>query len=30
MTPTSEDREFLRGIFKENDWIEAKKAEDGN
>jgi len=30
MTPTSEDREFLRGVFKENDWIEPKKAEDGN
>ncbi len=30
MVPTSEDREFLRGVFKENDWIEAKKAEDGN
>jgi benzoyl-CoA 2,3-dioxygenase component B len=30
MTPTGEDREFLRGVFKENDWIEPKKAEDGN
>ena len=30
MIPSSEDREFLRGVFKENDWIEPKKAEDGN
>jgi hypothetical protein len=22
-----EDREFLRGIFKENDWIAPKKSD---
>jgi benzoyl-CoA 2,3-epoxidase subunit B len=25
--PTAEDREFLRGIFKENDWIQPKKSD---
>ena len=30
VTPTTEDRELLRNIFKDNDWIEAKKAEDDN
>ena len=30
MVPSAEDREFLRGIFKDNDWIEPKRAEDGN
>jgi benzoyl-CoA 2,3-epoxidase subunit B len=30
MVPSGEDREFLRGVFKDNDWIEPKKAEDGN
>jgi benzoyl-CoA 2,3-dioxygenase component B len=25
--PTAEDREFLRGIFKESDWIESRKAD---
>ncbi|MEO8295245.1 MAG: Phenylacetic acid catabolic protein, partial [Gemmatimonadota bacterium] len=28
--PTTEDRELLRNIFKDNDWIESKKAEDDN
>jgi benzoyl-CoA 2,3-dioxygenase component B len=28
VVPTTEDRELLRNIFKDNDWIEAKKAED--
>ncbi|MEP6574716.1 MAG: Phenylacetic acid catabolic protein, partial [Gemmatimonadota bacterium] len=27
MVPTAADRELLRNIFKENDWIEPKKAE---
>jgi benzoyl-CoA 2,3-dioxygenase component B len=27
VTPTMEDREFLRGIFKENDWIAPKKSD---
>ena len=26
--PTAEDRELLRGIFKENDWIQSKKSDD--
>jgi hypothetical protein len=26
--PTSEDRELLRNIFKENDWIQPKKSDD--
>lgn len=26
--PTAEDREFLRGVFKENDWIQSKKSDD--
>jgi benzoyl-CoA 2,3-dioxygenase component B len=30
VTPTAEDRELLRNIFKDNDWIEAKKAEEEN
>ena len=25
--PTAADREFLRGIFKENNWIQPKKAD---
>src|SRR5687767_8005079 len=25
--PTAEDREFLRGVFKETDWITAKKLD---
>jgi hypothetical protein len=25
--PTAEDREFLRGVFKENDWIEPRKTD---
>ena len=25
--PTAEDREFLRNVFKENDWIVPKKAD---
>ncbi|HUL71413.1 MAG TPA: Phenylacetic acid catabolic protein [Gemmatimonadales bacterium] len=28
VTPSTEDRAQLREIFKENDWIEAKRAED--
>jgi benzoyl-CoA 2,3-dioxygenase component B len=28
--PTAEDREALRGIFKENDWIQPKKADSLN
>ncbi len=28
--PTNEDRELLRNLFKDNDWIESKKAEDDN
>lgn len=27
VTPTMEDRELLRGIFKENDWIAPKKSD---
>jgi len=26
--PTKEDRELLRGIFKEGDWIQPKKSDD--
>ena len=26
--PTAEDRALLREIFKDNDWIEPKKAEE--
>ena len=26
--PTAADRELLRGIFKENDWIQPKKSDD--
>jgi len=25
--PSTEDREYLRGIFKENDWIQPKKSD---
>ena len=25
--PTAEDREFLRNVFKENDWIQPKKPD---
>lgn len=25
--PTAEDREFLRHVFKENDWIEGRKTD---
>ena len=28
VTPTAEDRALLREIFKDNDWIEAKKADE--
>ena len=28
VTPTAEDREFLRSVFKENDWIQSKKSDD--
>jgi 1,2-phenylacetyl-CoA epoxidase catalytic subunit len=28
VTPTAEDRAMLAEIFKDNDWIEAKRAED--
>lgn len=28
VTPTTEDRELLRQIFKENDWIAPKKSDD--
>ncbi len=28
VTPTAEDQEFLRNIFKETNWIEPKKAEE--
>jgi benzoyl-CoA 2,3-dioxygenase component B len=28
--PTAEDREFLRGVFKENDWILPKKSDSVN
>lgn len=27
VTPTAADREFLRGVFKEHDWITPKKAD---
>ena len=30
MLPTAEDREFLRGVFKENNWILAKKSDSAN
>jgi hypothetical protein len=30
VVPTTEDRELLRNIFKDNNWIETKKAEDEN
>jgi hypothetical protein len=26
--PTAADRELLRNIFKENDWIQPKKSDD--
>jgi benzoyl-CoA 2,3-dioxygenase component B len=28
--PTAEDREILRGIFKENNWIQPKKSDSAN
>jgi hypothetical protein len=28
VTPTAEDRAALREIFKDNDWIEPKKADE--
>jgi benzoyl-CoA 2,3-epoxidase subunit B len=30
MLPTAEDREFLRGVFKENNWILPKKSDSVN
>lgn len=27
VTPTDEDREYLRGVFKEPDWIEARNLD---